>query len=219
VIFSGPIFQVSDPLLFVVLVASFLFGLVLHNVVQSRLAAYFGDSSARDSGTTSTEPQIHFDPFSLLWYLLVGFCTPRTIIVRGSRMRGRGADEVKVWLSGPLALIVWAFILLLLSKLVGILGQSNVITSLTSGLFSAALASILHAVVFIFPLPGLDGGNALYAVGNYQTRQTLDRIASAGPVLIFIFFIVLSRTGVFGSLVSPILNGMETILNLIFVQP
>lgn len=213
--FSGPISQLSDPLLFVVLVASFLFGLVLHNVVQSRLAAYFGDSSARDSGTTSTEPQIHFDLFSLLWYLLVGFCTPRAIIVRGSRMRGRGADEVKVWLSGPLALIVWAFMLLVLAKVIVLFGSASVISSMAGGLAAAAYTSVIHAVVFIFPLPGLDGGHALYAVGNTQTRQILDRIAAAGPLVIFIFFIALSYSGAFSYLASPIIKGMQGLLSLL----
>jgi hypothetical protein len=216
---SGPIRYISDPLLFVVLVASFLFGMVLHNVVQSRLAAYFGDSSALASGTTSTDPQVHFDLFSLLWYVLIGFCTPRTIIVRGSRMKGRGMDELKVWLSGPLTLLVWAFVLSFVARVVLMLGQGGVTSSLYSGLTAAATASLLHAVVFIFPLPGLDGGHALYAVGNFQTRQILDRVANAGPLVLFIFFIALSFSGVFGYLMSPLMKGIEVLLNLLPFLP
>ena len=187
---NGPISKLSDPLLFIIWVAGLLFGLVLHNVVQARLAARLGDSSAKNSGLASTEPQNHFTLFSLIFYLLVGFCTPQTIPLRGSYLRGRRNDEVKVWLSGPLALVVWAFVLLVLEKVIGLLGTSSVIISTSSGLFLAAFSSLLHAVVFIFPLPGFDGGYALYAVGNYQTRQTLDRIAAAGPLVIFIFFLV-----------------------------
>ena len=202
----GPISLLLDnPLVFLIAAAALLFGLVLHNVVQARLADRLGDSSARLAGFASTEPQRHFEPLNLIFFLLLGLCVPRAIPLYGSRLRGRGAAEARVWLSGPLTLIIWAFILLLVDTLlVQFVPRVDVLVNITQGLAVGASFAIIHAVVFMVPLPDFDAGHALYANGSASTRQTLDRIAAAGPLVTFIFFLVLSFSGVLGRIVGAV---------------
>ena len=195
----------SNPLVFLIAAAALLFGLVLHNVVQARLADRLGDPSARLAGFASTDPQRHFEPLNLIFFLLLGLCVPRAIPLYGSRLRGRGAAEARVWLSGPLTLIIWAFLLLLVDALlVQFASQADVLQSITSGLAVGASYAIIHAVVFMVPLPGFDAGHALYANGSAATRQILDRIAAAGPLVTFIFFLVLSFSGVLGGIAGAV---------------
>jgi len=202
----GPIsLLLSNPLIFLIAAAALLFGLVLHNVVQARLADRLGDSSARLAGFASTDPQRHFEPLNLIFFLLLGLCIPRAIPLYGSRLRGRGAAEARVWLSGPLTLIIWAFLLLLVDTLlIQFVPQADVMRSVTAGLGVGASYAVIHAVVFLIPLPGFDAGHALYANGSAGTRQTLDRIAAAGPLVTFIFFLVLSVSGVLGGIARAI---------------
>lgn len=212
----GPIGQLmTDPLRFLILVAGFLFGMVLHNVVQARLAKRFGDSTAQTRGFSSVDPQVHFDLFGLLWYFIVGFCIPQSIPLNRVWLRSR-TQAAWIWLSGPVTLWVWALVLLLLEHILGSLLPGLQIVNVTQmGLQAAAFSLVYHGVVFLVPLPGLDGGQALYAVGNFKTRETLDRIQAAGPLVIFIFFIVLSFSGILGLLARPVLSVMQSIIGLI----
>jgi len=196
-------------------VAALLFGLVLHNIVQARLADRLGDSSARLAGFASTDPQRHFEPLNLIFFLLLGLCVPRAIPLYGSRLRGRGRAETSVWLSGPLTLIIWAFVLLLVETLlVNFVPRADVLDKIISGLGVGASYAIIHAVVFLVPLPGFDAGHALYANGSAATRQTLDRISAAGPLVTFIFFLVLSYTGVLSGVAQAITSVITLPLKL-----
>lgn|GEM_PF-122784 len=212
----GPIsLLLSDPLVFLIAVAALLFGLVLHNIVQARLADRLGDSSARLAGFASTDPQRHFEPLNLIFFLLLGLCVPRAIPLYGSRLRGRGRAETSVWLSGPLTLIIWAFVLLLVETLlVNFVPRADVLDKIISGLGVGASYAIIHAVVFLVPLPGFDAGHALYANGSAATRQTLDRISAAGPLVTFIFFLVLSYTGVLSGVAQAITSVITLPLKL-----
>ncbi len=212
----GPIsLLLSDPLVFLIAVAALLFGLVLHNIVQARIADRLGDSSARLAGFASTDPQRHFEPLNLIFFLLLGLCVPRAIPLYGSRLRGRARSETSVWLSGPLTLIIWAFLLLLVETLLAnFVPRADVMLKIISGLVVGASYSIIHAVVFLVPLPGFDAGHALYANGSPATRQTLDRISAAGPLVTFIFFLVLSFTGVLSGIAQAITSVITIPLQL-----
>ncbi len=212
----GPIsLLLSNPLTFLIAVAALLFGLVLHNIVQARIADRLGDSSARLAGFASTDPQRHFEPLNLIFFLLLGLCVPRAIPLYGSRLRGRGRAETSVWLSGPLTLIIWAFVLLLVKTLLVNFGpRVEVMVQIVTGLGVGASYAIIHAVVFLVPLPGFDAGHALYASGNAATRQTLDRISAAGPLVTFIFFVVLSFTGILGGIAGAITQVISIPLQL-----
>ncbi|MBB6097325.1 Zn-dependent protease [Deinobacterium chartae] len=202
-----------DPVSFLIVVTAVLFGLVLHNVVQARLAARYGDSSPALAGFASTEPRVHFDLLSLLFFLLLGLALPRPIPLNARRIPGRGGLEAWIWMSGVLTLIAWAFVLMLILAIQReFLPQLNIITA---GLSTSVSLVLIHAAVFIFPLPPLDGARALAAAGSYRVREALNRLSAGGPLVVLIFFLVLSFLGVFSFIANLFYIPLNFIIQLL----
>ncbi len=205
----------SDPLSYVVALVALAFGLVLHNVAQALIAARLGDGSAKLRGFASTEPQVHMDAFSLIWLAIFGFGIPKSIPLR---LYGKNSQEAFVWLSGPLFMLIWAFVLLLIGTALSRFG-GDAVGSLVNGLYIGASQSISLAAVFFFPIPPLDGARALAAVGTPEIRRSLGNLEqwmSRTPFSFFLIFLVLSFTGILGFVTSPIISLMTSLLGLIF---
>ena len=196
----------QSPLQGAIVIACVLFGLVLHNIVQALVADRLGDSTPRTYGFHGTDPRIHLDPLSLAFLLLLGFGVPKSIPLRGSSLRGRGGGaEAIVWLSGPLGLIGYALVLLLLSGIAAKFG-AEVGSSIGGGLQNAAFYAVQYAVVYIVPVPPLDGARALAAAGSMEARRFLAQLESYGPIGFLLIFLVLSYTGILSAIVNPILR-------------
>lgn len=192
-----------DSLAILIAFAAALFGLVLHNVVQALVASSQGDDSPKTYGFASTDPRVHIEPLYLLFFALLGFAIPRPIPLNPRNVRGRGGPEALVWLSGPLALVLWAFVLLLasslLSRFVG--GEAG---SLLIGLALGAQFATSFAAVYLIPVPPLDGARALLAVGNLETRRFMRQLEGYGPIGFLLIFVVLSFTGILRSITNAI---------------
>jgi Zn-dependent protease len=205
----------QSPLEGAIVIACVLFGLVWHNIVQALIADRLGDSTPRTYGFHGTDPRIHLDPLSLVFLLLLGFGLPRPIPLRGSSLRGRGGtSEALVWLSGPLGLIVYAFVLLLLSGLVTKFG-AEIGSSIGGGFRFAAFYAVQYAVVYIIPVPPLDGAKALAAAGSMEARRFLAQLESYGPIGFLLIFLVLSYTGILSAITSPIIQVLAGLVSAI----
>ncbi len=193
------------------------FGLVLHNVVQALFAASLGDDTPKSRGFTSTEPLVHLNPTYLLWLAIFGFAIPNIIPVKSYNLRGRSSSEVLVWLLGPLSLVVWAFVLILVGALLNkFVGDSA--SAVISGFFAGATHVIGLAVLFIFPVPPLDGARALYAVGNREINRVLDQIerfTNSTPFGFMIIFMVLSYLRVITVISGAVISLIVAILNAV----
>jgi Zn-dependent protease len=204
----------QSPLEGLVVIAAILFGLVLHNIAQAFVADRSGDGTARTYGFLGTDPRIHIDPLSLVFLVLLGFAVPKSIPLRGSSLKGRGQTEALVWLSGPLGLVVYAFVLLALGSLITrFVGES--LGSIASGLFMAAAQVVNYAVVYIMPVPPLDGARALSAAGSMEARRFLAQLESYGPIGFILIFLVLSRTGILDAITTPIILALLNLLRAI----
>jgi Zn-dependent protease len=204
----------TSPLTYLMALAAMAFGLVLHNVVQALVAASLGDNTAKSQGFTSTEPRAHINPIYLIWLAIFGFAIPNTIPVKSYNLRGRSSSEVLIWLLGPISLVVWAFVLILvgalLNKFVGDSAQSIV-----KGFYSGAGNVISLAVLFIFPVPPLDGARAVRAFGNREINRVLDQIeqfTNSTPFGFMIIFIVLSFLGVTRVMTIAVASVISSIL-------
>ncbi len=207
----------TSPLTYLMSLAAMAFGLVLHNVVQALVASSLGDQTAKNQGFTSTEPRVHINPIYLLWLAIFGFGIPNVIPLKSYNLRGRSSSEVLIWLLGPLSLVLWAFVLIvvgaLLTKFVGDSSQSIV-----SGFFSGAGNVISLAVLFIFPVPPLDGARALHAVGNREINRVLDQIerfTNSTPFGFMIIFMVLSYLGVTRVIAGAVISVIVVILQAV----
>ena len=207
----------ESPLAYLIAFAAALFGLVLHNMVQAFVASSQGDNTPRLRGYTSTDPQLHLNSFYLIFLALLGFAIPNTIPLNMRSVRGRGGPEALVWLSGPLGLIVWAFVLIAVSLILPRLGM-DWLDTVSRGLQSGAGLCISMAVVYIFPVPPLDGARALVAVGNQEARRfvgQLEQFMNTVPFGFMLLFIILQVTGILSAVTGLVYRLIFAVLQLI----
>ena len=204
----GPLLPHVPPasLIAVVLAAAFLFGLVVHNVIQARLAARLGDPAAVRAGYGSVEPQPHLSLAGVALYLLLGLGLARSVPLR---LHGRPA--IAVLLAGPLGMIVTAFAYLLLLRVVQpLLPGPDVVYE---GIRTAAKVLLLHAVFYLLPLPALDGGRALQEAGGTRVRRLLSGAVLVGPIVLYILWLVLQISGVSALVLQILWSALQTILS------
>ncbi len=204
----GLLRYLSDPLAFLVAFAASAFGLVLHNLFQAWLADRYKDGDPRRYGFLSLEPRVHFDALGLLFLAILGFGFPRPVPFRLSGGRAAG-----VALMGPLGFFTAALVYELLGRL--LLGVGPATQSIAFGLQIAAGLMLAHAAVYLFPVPPLDGARVIYAIGGPEARRFMSQLQSYGPIGFFVIFLVLSYTGILGSVVGGLSGLLNTIFRLI----
>lgn len=194
----------SDPPVFLAAFAFAVLGLILHNLFQAYLADRYGEAAPRRHGFLSLDLRVHLEPFGLVLLLLLGFGWPRFV---PTNLPGRKGAMVA--LMGPLGFFFAAFLYGLLARFLPY--------PFGEGLMVAQRLMLLHAAIYLFPVPPLDGARALYAVGGLEARRFLDQVAALGPLGFILIFLVLSFTGVTGSVVqglSGLLDSLYRVLGL-----
>ncbi|WP_117237175.1 zinc metalloprotease [Thermus sediminis] len=189
----------NDPSVFLVAFAFAALGLVIHNLFQAFWADRYGETAPRRYGFLSLDPRVHLEPFGLILLLLLGFGWPRFV---PTNLPGRKGAAVA--LMGPLGFFFAAFLYGLLARFLPY--------PFGEGLFAAQRLMLLHAAIYLFPVPPLDGAKALYAVGSLEARRFLDRLAAYGPLGFILIFLVLSFTGVTASVVQ----GLSGLLSAVY---
>jgi Zn-dependent protease len=194
----------NDPPVFLVAFALAALGLVLHNLFQAYLADRYGETAPRRYGFLSLDLRVHLEPLGLVLLLLLGFGWPRFVPTNLPGWKG-----ALVALMGPLGFFFAAFLYGLLARFLPY--------PFGEGLLVAQRLMLLHAAIYLFPVPPLDGAKALYAVGGLEARRFLDQIAALGPLGFILIFLVLSFAGVTASVVqglSGLLDSVYRVLGL-----
>ena len=194
----------NDPPVFLMAFALAALGLVLHNLFQAYLADRYGETAPRRYGFLSLDLRVHLEPLGLVLLLLLGFGWPRFVPTNLPGWKG-----ALVAFMGPLGFFFAAFLYGLLARFLPY--------PFGEGLLVAQRLMLLHAAIYLFPVPPLDGAKALYAVGGLEARRFLDQIAALGPLGFILIFLVLSFTGVTASVVqglSGLLDSVYRVLGL-----
>jgi Zn-dependent protease len=200
----GLFLLLNDPPVFLVAFALAALGLVLHNLFQAYLADRYGETAPRRYGFLSLDLRVHLEPLGLVLLLLLGFGWPRFVPTNLPGWKG-----ALVVLMGPLGFFFAAFLFGLLARFLPY--------PFGEGLLVAQRLMLLHAAIYLFPVPPLDGAKALYAVGGLEARRFLDQIAALGPLGFILIFLVLSYAGVTASVVqglSGLLDSVYRVLGL-----
>lgn len=190
--------------MFLVAFAASAFGLVVHNLFQAWWADRAGDKGPRLSGFLTLEPKVHLDALGLLFLALLGFGLPRPVPARLY-----GAKGGQIALMGPAGFFAAALVYGLLARLLAPTGST---LGLSSGLEAASAVMILHAAIYLFPVPPLDGARLVYAMGSAEARRFMDTLASYGPLGFLVIFLVLSYSGI----TSAIIVGLGGLLSRLF---
>jgi Zn-dependent protease len=189
----------NDPPVFPVAFALAALGLVLHNLFQAYLADRYGETAPRRYGFLSLDLRVHLEPLGLVLLLLLGFGWPRFV---PTNLPGRKGAMVA--LMGPLGFFFAAFLYGLLARFLPY--------PFGEGLLVAQRLMLLHAAIYLFPVPPLDGAKALYAVGGLEARRFLDQIAALGPLGFILIFLVLSFAGV----TATVAQGLSGLLDSVY---
>ena len=175
----------AHPLSFVVLLASLIIGLTLHGWVQALVASRVGDRRPASEHRTRPDPRHQVDPFGAVAALLSGLGWARPVeLLSGRRNR---AAQLAVALAGPLtnlvlgagALVAWrsafgpigsfsAGITALAADNVGaavFLQQGTPERGLSTAVFLFGCSQLYLGLLSLVPLPPLDGGRLLFALG------------------------------------------------------
>lgn len=202
--------HLNDPTTLVISAIVMIFALMFHNVVQTLVAARFGDPGPKRAGFTAFEPQRQLEPIGVVLLFLLGFGWPRIVPIQGRNIRHKG-KEAFTWYSGPLAYLLVGFASVLIGSVFLSLGSPE----LYRAFLIAATYAVLHAVINLFPVFPLDGAFAALAWGNQEVRRLIEQVRSYGLLGFILVFFVLSFTGVISRLQAFFLGIFQAIIGLL----
>lgn len=201
---------------FVVLLASLVIAITLHEAMHAFTSNWLGDDTARLEGRLSLNPLKHVDPLYTIvmpavTLLLFGFplLAAKPVPFNPARVKFDEFGAALVGIAGPLTNL-------------GLAVLGAIFLHGAGGQISAGLTNIiglfiwLNLALFVFnmiPFPPLDGSRLLYAFAPEPIQKVMYTIESSG-LTFFIIFIVL-----FISVIGPIMtNIISWLLNLLGLQ-
>jgi Zn-dependent protease len=197
-----------------------LFSLSVHESAHALMALRLGDDTAEREGRVSLNPLVHMDPIGTFLFpliqiftgvLLMGWAKPTPYNPANFRREvTMRQGHMLVAAAGPVSNLILAALFTLLFVSIFRLGLVNSYRHpLAQALFIGISMNVVLAIFNLFPIPPLDGSKvASYGLpGDLGDRY--DRVM--GPYGIFLL-LVLVATGIFGYVLSPIMEMVVTLL-------
>ena len=109
----------SNPLLFLIYLASLLIAIAIHEFSHAWAADQLGDPTPRLHGRLKLNPFVHIDPIGLLFILFFGFGWGKPVGFDPFNLKNPRRDAALISLAGPFSNFVLALILSLALHLTG----------------------------------------------------------------------------------------------------
>ena len=200
------LYALGDPVSLLLLVVSFVLAVTLHGWVQALVAARTGDRRPAAEGRTRPDPRRHLDPFGAVAAALGGVGWARPLELPDRRRRGA---LVAVLLSGAVANLVVGVAVLAAFRVVAgpVAGASTLLLQRGVGgdlparaLLLLGLMNVFVGLLSLVPLPPLDGGRLLFALGPQtpgwrRADHQLDERNIGVAVLLALLLLPLVRSG------------------------
>ena len=192
----------------------FIFALVIHEVAHGWMAYKLGDPTAKFSGRLTLNPISHIDPIGTI-------LLPITLIVMGSpvvfgwakpvpinffRLRNPKKDIMLVGAAGPLANIIFAFILAAAFRLLAVAHTPL----LAEVFFASIMVNLILAAFNLIPIPPLDGSRILFSLLPPDAARKYMSVEPYGFVILF----VLIYFGFLDRVVYPLVKVLEKIIGI-----
>ncbi len=168
----------------------FIFAVIIHEVAHGWAAYRLGDPTAKYLGRLTLNPISHIDPIGtvVLPILLMIMNSPvvfgwaKPVPINFLALRNPKKDIIYVGLAGPLANIIFAFILAALFRLFAVM-HSPVLAELV---FSSIVINLFLAAFNLIPLPPLDGSRILFGLLPARLAVRYMSIEKYGFIILFI---------------------------------
>lgn len=134
------------------------------------IAKQLGDDTAEQYGMLTMNPLAHIDWMGALCMCLccIGWSKPTPISINRCRKVSQKTAVLLVSLTGPLSLILLAFLLMVIAKTVYVLAPSDTTYYIMMALVTAAQISAYLAVLNLIPVPPFDG---YYIIAGFLPRN------------------------------------------------
>jgi Zn-dependent protease len=194
----------DDPVAFLLLAASLVGAIGLHEYAHALAADLQGDRLPRAMGRLTPNPIRHLDPLGTIMIFLVGFGWGKPVEFRPQALSSRRFGAAMVALAGPgmnlLLALAAAFLLVPLIR-------SSTGGPLTTFLFIFITINVLLGVFNLVPLPPLDGSRLLTIFLPPRRQNVIFFLDKWG-------FLILLALVFFGGLrfLTPVIGAVRTFL-------
>lgn len=187
-------FTELDPLKALAIIAALMVAIIGHEIMHGYVAYKYGDNTAKNEGRLSINPIIHIDPIGsiaipLLLFVsgsgfLFGWAKPVPVNMWTVMRNGGYNGAIAVSLAG---IIYNLFIAVIASLLRGFMQNDSL---LTMTLYYLVLYNVILAVFNLWPIPPLDGSNALGFLGRKYGINAIyefnEKVSRYGMIILII---------------------------------
>ena len=202
-----------------------LIALTFHEFAHAWAANKLGDDTPRAQGRLNLNPLSHIDPMGFAFLIVAGFGWGKPVQINPRNFNGKyslSKAEAIVSAAGPIMNFILAFVFLIIYYL--LFSVTNVLSGLSAQWQLIIYQLVLYTIsiniglgVFnLIPLPPLDGSKILMHFLPYNAKQWFYN----NQQIFYILFLLIWITGLAGTILTPIFNGvltgMDWIVNNIF---
>lgn len=204
----------GDYLTFIILAASLVGAISLHEYAHALAADFQGDRMPRAMGRVTPNPARHLDPMGTLAIVLVGFGWGKPVEFRPQALSSKRFGAAIVALAGPLMNVALAT---LMSFIFG-LTRDSAPTFLFDFMAFFIIINVALAVFNLIPLPPLDGSRLLTIFLPPSKQKVIFFLDRYGLVILLaVVFLgnIGPGPGLLSSLLDPIIRWvLELILTI-----
>lgn len=180
------------------------------------VATQLGDDTPESAGMLTLNPIAHIDPMGALCMCIccIGWSRYTPISLNRCRKVTERTAAILVALTGPLSMLILAFILIIISKiLIVAIAPSATLYYIYMGLYNAASISSYLAVLHLLPVPTFDG--YVLIQGLLPRKQAIWMEQNARIINMVVFILLIS--GVLTLPLSFISSGIMWLFNLMTI--
>jgi Zn-dependent protease len=189
----------------------FLTSMPIHEWAHAWAAHQLGDDTAALRGRLTLNPLAHLDPIGTLSLVFFGFGWGRPVPVSPYRLRGnRRSSWALVSVAGPFSNLVLAMLAAIPFRMgwLSLYEGGSSIISLEGILLDFVLINLSLMLFNLIPIPPLDGSRVLAWLLPSRWASALEQLERFGGAGLMLVLYLLSRFGILGILISPLMNFM-----------
>lgn len=185
-------------------VPGFLLAISVHEYAHAKMAYNLGDDTAQLLGRMTVEPWAHIDVVGSLMLLIFGFGWAKPVPVNTYRLQNPRRDMAKISLAGPVANLITALVLEILTVILLIfVSFPGALRYIPTVLEVGAWINAGLGFFNLIPVPPLDGSNILDVYISNNARDAWNWIQRYG----FVILVVLMVLGVVSAVMQPLVTG------------